>query len=107
MYAYPSATDAEGALALVWSKVSGGSPTAKQLAQAGWILEGYALDVGLGTFAPSQMLDPHNNLQALMSPHVLGDGTILKGLLGSLPTLLPIILQIIGTFRGGAPISGS
>jgi hypothetical protein len=121
LYAYPSPLDGEVALALVWSEVtSGGVPTA-DLAQAGWVLTGLGLHLGLPLAAPAVTPaavagDPKAAAKALLAPHfasgqfsanALGGGGWLK----LLQTLLPVLGQILGTLGpilgGGAAGAGS
>lgn len=117
MFNYPAVGDAEAALATVWLKVSGGVVSVGELTNAGWCLEGYALSIGVPKLAPAAVADPSAAIKSLLDPHVtphkIGDGTILRGLGGILKnvpwqTLLPILLQLLGGLGGGgAPVSGS
>lgn len=120
LYAYPSVADAEAALQIVWSDVTGngGVVPPKDLIQASWICVGYAASIGVPVVLPhatpaapgdampnsAALVEARAAFKAAALPHVgprtIGDGTILKGIgsiLGSLPwsTLIPILLQII------------
>ncbi len=113
VFAYPVASDAEAALAIVWQKVSGGTVSVADLANASWTLEGYALFLGIPKVAPAYVADPAADLAALIKPHAtahkLGDGSILKTLSG-LPwaQIIGLLGQLLGGLGGGgAPVSGS
>lgn len=109
LYPYPGSADAEVAVALVWSKLSGGQVTTAELVQAEWVLQGYAAKVGIPKILPAPVADPAAEAHAILHPqlsaHAIGDGKILQGIGAILNSpvaqkLLPILLQYLGGLAG-------
>ena len=115
-FAYPTAVDAEAALAEAWTAVNGATVPVSKLTFDAYVVEGFGLSLSLPMAAVTvpPVADASAALKGMLAPHfggnkprALGDGTILKTLLGDLPAILAALQAIISAFGGVSPIAGT